>query len=99
MPEFDWDRVQRSKNDHRAALVGLPAGEKMEIIERLRDEGLAMRRAHAMRAREPIAVWSIVTSGAAIQLNVLGANPTFVTAVTANINSTAAVENALIRTR
>lgn len=104
-----WDSIQRSKEAHRARLAALSPDERMKLIERLHDQGVAMRHSRMARVREPgmdrnsVIIVNTGQLGVAdtpqigtIQLNVLGANPTFVTVVTANSNSTSAVENTFI---
>lgn len=97
MPKFDWNRIQRAKSQHRDVLAALSPAQKLEIIERLRDEGFAMRRPHVARPAKPIAP-APVESGTAIVLNLLGADATLVAAVTARSNSTSTQPSLTIRT-
>jgi hypothetical protein len=41
----DWEQILRNKEAHRRRLAELPFGEKIKILERLRDRDLAMRNA------------------------------------------------------
>jgi hypothetical protein len=102
MSKFDWTRIERNKNEHRAGLAALSPENKVAIIERLRDEGMAMKRNVAARARESEIHGfggTNVTSSASMRVYVMGANATAASAVTAKLNSTAVAKVEANRTR
>ena len=93
MAEFDWTQIERKKNQHRAELAALPPEKKFAVIERLRDEGVAMKRSAVARTVMPevrVPGSTTVTSWASIHLNVMGANAAAATAAMAKLNSTVA---------
>jgi len=96
MANFDWQEIQKAKELHRARLAALPPDERVRVIERLRAQGLEMRHARGTPGPEPSAGLGAATSGAAMQLIVLGVNPAFAAAVTATTNSSGAVENTVL---
>ena len=114
MADFDWNRVQRGKDLHRTQLAALPPAEKVRIVERLRDQGLAMRNGAAIGPRNPAANLHVVDANATnasaasantassvghILLSFFGANATLASAITANATSTLAVMNQQDRNR
>ncbi len=101
MADIDWGRIKREKDLHRTHLATLPPAEKMRIVERLRDEGLAMKADKASPSRETMGHVHVNVSGAMghVHLNVLGADVTHLsTAMTRNI-STATLTNLCDRKR
>jgi hypothetical protein len=46
MREFDWDLIRRQKDAYRDSAAALPLGDKLRVLERLRDRALAMRSPH-----------------------------------------------------
>ena len=105
MRDFDWNSIRRGKELHRAHLAALPSEAKLRVVERLRDEGLTMKGAVAVRTRDPAGTLNVVghsmlsNAAAAICLNAVGANATFVSAMTGSVNSAVAGNDLPDRTR
>src|SRR5690348_4218711 len=43
MTEIDWDRIKKLKDEHRARVTARPIGEKLHLLELLRERASALR--------------------------------------------------------